>query len=173
MNMTIHAYCAESMRGSVLASTGVEPDTCPPVSSETLMPTKFLGRHAVVIKLHASSQYSDVWLGDDWKPALAVAHFAGLQMRGTVIIAQTCYMPASPFLPAMLATGASVVGGNGTNSGGYNIMVGSDWLVRYMLGGLDAGLSVKGALRYAKVRVLLRGPTKENRDAIDFQAYGG
>lgn len=170
--MTIYAYCAESMRGSVLASTGVGPETCPSVSSETFMPTKFLGRHAVVIKLHADRWDEDVWYGDGY-PALSAVHFKGLIMNDTVIIAQTCYMPASPFLPAMLATGASVVGGNGTNSGGYNIMVGSDWLVKYMLGGLDAGLSVRGALQYAKVRVLLRGPTKENRDAIRFQVYGG
>ncbi len=171
MNMTVYAYCAESMRGSVLASTGVEPDTCPSVSSETFMPTKLLGRDVVVLKLHGD--FDGIWYGDDWKPALSVAHFSGHRMHGTVIIAQTCYMPASPFLPAMLATGASVVGGNGTNSGGYNIMVGSDWLVKYMLAGLDAGLSVQGALRYAKVRVLLRGPTKENRDALGFQLYGG
>lgn len=161
------------MRGSVLAATGVEPDTCPPTSDWTFYPRLLLARDAIVLKLHASSPYADVWLGDDWRPALSLMHFSGLRLEGTVIIAQTCYMPASPFLPTMLATGATVIGGEGPNTGGYNVMVGSDWLVHYLLQALAAGLAPRPGLRYAKLRVLLRGPTKLNRDALLFQRYGG
>lgn len=156
-----------------MASTGVEPDTCPSPDDRPFNPARLVGHDVVVLKLHATTPGDNIWLGDEGTPALAAAHFSNLRLAGALIIAQTCYMPASPLLAAMLATGAGVVGGRGENQGGYSQMVGSDWLVHYLIGGLDMGLARRWALRYAKLRMVARGPTGPNQDAMGFELYGG
>lgn len=171
--MRLYAYCAASMRESVLAATGVEPDTCPAPDGRPFNPARMMGHDVVVLKFHAATPGDNVWLGDEGTPALSVAHFARLRLEGTVIVAQTCYMPASPFLAAMLGTGAGVIGGHGLNQGGISQMVGSDWLVHYLIDGLKMGMDTAWALRYAKARTVLRGPTGPNLDAMGFELYGG
>jgi len=172
------AYCAESFRESARRAAGVDPLTCPPVSSDTLDLDLFTGWDLIYFDLHGRLGFPWFW-GDHSIPALKREQVESLNLGGAGVFAVNCFLNEddSPMLDALLYAGAGwVVAGDGPNYGASRRLAGAPLLFRWFRRFLSMGFTPAVALTWAKRRLLvsLVGPyRKAARDAMGFRMIAG
>jgi hypothetical protein len=159
---------------------GVEPLTCPPVTSASFPLHVLKWADFVYFDLHGIPN-DPVWMGDDRLPALTAKHLFMADLSNTVVFATNCYLAdqGSPMLHALLNAGAEyVIGGDGKNwamkkSPGRADLLGKWFLMFYRL-----GLSPEKALAIAKQRlkaslIFARSARKKEtiKDTLEFRLY--
>ncbi len=147
--MNVFAYCCASFEKSVQKAAGVQPALSPPWNFATFQPDVLMGRDLIYLKLHGLPG-QPWWYGDDWTTALHVSAFRNLALRGTVVFVANCHLEESPFLEALLTTGATVIGSSGPNYAQAVGIVGADLLGKAFREALARRLSPANALRQAK-----------------------
>lgn len=196
MKLRTFAYCCQSFVKSVARASGVRPLLAPPMTMKKFEPAagQWLGgKDFIYFKLHGLPNQS-FWYGDDWVTALHTSSFREVSLAETVVFVANCYLPESPFLPELLWSHATVIGGSGPNFGGYGRgLLGADLLgytVRKLLqGGRRASLddildlakrSVQGRTekmksRLDRVKLKRKGELAKriaaNEDALAFKIY--
>lgn len=88
--------------------------------------------------------------------------------RGKVIFATTCYLPGTAWFDE-LRDGNVLVYGFGENYGGKGSRaIGAQLLALWFRRMLELGMSPRGALRCAKLRLVLTSWRRADRDALSF-----
>jgi len=169
--MRTFAYCAASVRDSVLQAAGVQPLLSPPVTAETFHPSLLEGYDFIYFKLHGLPN-EIYWYGDDWITALRADQILAADLTGTVVFAANCHLANGPMLDALLRAGArAVVGGPGKNYAKKHAVYGADVLGRTFRRLVAAHLSPNTAFRLA--RLMARTHFRRNHDTLSFQIYRG
>jgi hypothetical protein len=117
---------------------------------DTFPPDTLRGRDLIYFKLHGLKD-EPYWYGDNWETALHVSVFDNLKLPNTIIFVANCFFAESPFLKAILETGATVIGGNGENFAQGTALIGADLLGRSFRQALQRGARPARALRLAKL----------------------
>lgn len=168
----IFAYCTEAAAEAVGDATGTIPFTSPPWTDRQIRPEMLEGQDLIYIRLHGRPGLS-VWVGQG-RGARLVAAFSranleGVDLGGAVVVLANCYGAESPMMDDLLEAGASaVIAGYGPNYAAANAVIGADLLVRALIRGLARGWPIRRAFRWARLRLLLGGWHKANRDAYQF-----
>ena len=191
--MNIFAYCCASFEKSVQKAAGVQPLLSPPITFKQFLPDILMERDLIYFKLHGQSE-SPWWYGDNFCTAFHVDLLRNITLKGTVVFVANCHLEESPFLEALLRTGATVIGGSGPNFAQSTGIVGADLLGMYVRRVLATRISPARALVLAKVLVAaktqkmsnlarhtrdpgratdLRRRAAANADALQFKIYGG
>lgn len=167
--MRVVAYCAREYVGAVRRASGVEPLTSPPVDEASFDVRVLTGCDLFYVGLHGHEWLAE-WLGDDGEIALSADQLREADLTGSIVFAESCWLPESPMLGALLGAGAeAVVGGSAKNFGGRERPTGVTllgWLFRV---GLQWGLSPELALALAKAGACLASPNR--RDLLGFKVY--
>ena len=148
-NVNVFAYCCASFKKSVQKAAGVAPLLSPPVNALTFSPDLLMGRDLVYFKLHGLPS-QPFWYGDNWISALHTSAFHNVALKGTVIFVANCHFEESPFLEALLRTGATVIGSNGPNFAQAHGVIGADLVGLHLREAIARHLSPANALRQAK-----------------------
>jgi len=163
------AYCAAEYERAVERAAGVPSLTSPPLDEATFCVQCLEGLDLFYVGLHGHEWLAE-WLGDDGVVALTAEQVARADLRGCVVFAESCWLPESPMLGALLEAGAeAVVGGSAENFGGRERPTGVTllgWLFRLEL---EMGVPVDTALTLAKAGASLFSPNR--RDLLGFRAY--
>lgn len=168
--MNVFAYCAASFARSVRRAAGVEPLLCPPARFDQIDPTWLEGFDLLYFKLHGLPS-QPFWYGDGWQTALSDDVIRAANLSGAVVFVANCWLPESPMLQALLDAGArAVIGGSGPNYARLAGIDGADLLGLWFRMGMQVGMSVQFAFRFAQHRLRLkRGPAAE--DTLGFQLW--
>lgn len=153
--MDIFAYCCASFEKSVQKAAGVQPLLSPPVTWQTFLPDLLMGRDFVYFKLHGLPG-QEYWYGDQWETALHVSAFNHIALKGTTLFVANCHLEESPFLEALLRTGATVIGSTGPNYAQAHGIIGADLVGLHLREAMARHLSPANALRQAKTIVAHR-----------------
>ena len=167
------AFCAESFAESARRAAGVEPMTCPPVSSHQFDPSWLEGWDLIYFDLHGGPGLPWFW-GDHSVPALRSEQVLTSDLGGAGVFAVNCFLDEtdSPMLDALLRSGAAwVIGGAGENYGGRRSLLGAPLLFRWFRRFLALGLSPAVSLTWAKRRLLLSLGGRQRRAARDALAF--
>jgi hypothetical protein len=148
----------------------------PPIASYSGILSTEAARQADLLyfRLHGSPDQRVMWYGEEikdrWTPALHASEVDGLDMRGQLVLAGTCWGMTSAFVGAFTSAGADFIGGYGFNyaASSTSRVIGTDKLAEGVLAGLKLGLSHAGALRYGKTRLLATAWRRADRDALRF-----
>ena len=169
--MTTLAYCALSFRHSVAAAAGVTPITSPPLTAGTFHHTWLEGHSLIYIKLHGLAA-QPFWYGDNWQTAISAKLIRQASLPNTTIFVANCYLADSPMLPALLATGATIIGGYGPNFARSDQVYGTDVLGRLIRRLINRHIPPTIALPTAKLLLRQRARTDPALlDALDFRLY--
>lgn len=95
----------------------------------TFNPDVLMGHDFIYFKLHGLPE-QPYWYGDNWLTAISADQLKDVALTGTVIFVANCYLEESPFLQALLDTGAMVFGGAGLNFAAAKGLIGADLLGR-------------------------------------------
>lgn len=156
--MNVVAYCAAEFVIATREAAGVEPMTCPPLTSDLIDPTVFAGRDLIFLDLHGNPDDQRL-AGSYGLFALEAGQIRSVDLHGAVVFASTCYLgdENSPVLAALLDSGAKcVAAGAGKNfSPAHGASYGAALLGLWFRRGLERGLSPDAALNLAKRRVQL------------------
>jgi len=88
--------------------------------------------------------------------------FKNIALKGTVIFCANCHLEESPFLKAMLRTGATVIGGSGSNFAQANAVTGADYLGRAIREEMELHASPATALATGKIALRAITRTMQN-----------
>jgi len=184
--MNIFAYCTLPARDAVHKATGVEPITSPPMVAHEFDPKELQDRDLIYIRLHGFEDIGDTWFGEDLRgprlpaslraaaikpwPALTREHLNGIDLGGAAVVLANCHGATSPMVPALYRAGAqAVVAGPGPNLAAGDQVVGTDTLVRWIILAVRCGLSIRRAVRVAKIRLATTAWRVSDRDALGFK----
>lgn len=114
-----------------------------------------MGHDFIYFKLHGLPN-QPYWYGDNWITAMSTDQLKSVALKGTIIFVANCYLEESPFLPALLNTGALVFGGAGQNFAAARGLIGADLLGRTFRRALEITnrrITPTSAFALAKLRV--------------------
>ena len=156
-------------------ATGAWPVCSPPFTAETLPVQLFEHVDLIWLGLHGVETNPDFLYGDETNiPGMSIASriralhvdsLRGLDLRGKVVFATSCYLPATNFPDAFKQAGATVVGGPGQNYGNKRRLVGADKLGAALVGAMRTTSDLLDALNFAK---LVLNNTRADIDAKGF-----
>ncbi|MFH1485969.1 MAG: hypothetical protein ABIH46_07860 [Chloroflexota bacterium] len=168
---SVFAYCAASFEWTVKRASGVAPKMSPPLTMDSFTPSLMEGYEFLYFKLHGMPG-QPFWYGDDGVTAISAHQIAEANLVGAVVFVANCHLPESPMLKALLGAGASaVIGGPGENYAGVQTIMGADLLGMYVRYLWQLGADAQRALRWAKLRLRLKWPSKATKDTLSFQLY--
>jgi len=160
--MSVFAYCCASFAKSVRKAAGVQPVLSPPTTWKEFVPDVLTGRSLIYFKLHGLPNQS-WWYGDDWTTALHADVFRTLKLKGTIVFVANCYLEESPFLDALLSTGATIIGSSGPNYAEADGITGADLLGYTIRVALERHARPSAALHAGKLALLGRIATMRSR----------
>ena len=153
-------------------AAGVAPLLSPPLTADTFMHSWLEGQSLIYFKLHGYPN-EQVWYGDHHTPALHIRSIENARLDDATVFAPNCHLTRSPFLQALLSSGAAyVIGGDATNYAAINEVAGADllglWIRRLMSWGIPTPL----AFRFARYRMLFE-PGVPATDTVKFHLFEG
>jgi len=168
--MEVFAFCIFSARQAVRAATGVEPATSPPTFAASLDVRRLEDADLLYFRLHGSPFSPLIWYGDGGDPAVTPQSLDGLKLKaGAVVVIANCYGDTSPISRMFYEAGAGlVIAGGGGNYAEARRVVGTDRLVKVLIGAMRLGVRPTLALQAAKAAVGLRYWRRADRDAMQF-----
>lgn len=173
----ILTYCMASVARTAHQATGAWPVLCPPFGADTF-PVEFFERADLIwLGLHGVGDNPRHLFGDQVTlpgmvvpmrtRALTAQDLVGLNLRGRVVYATTCYLDQTDFPAVLKKAGATVIGGPGKNYGDTGKLVGADKLGAAFVGALrTTTTTIAAALDEAKRTLDLQ--LEADRDAAEF-----
>ena len=178
------AHCAESFVDSARTASGVEPTTCPPMTSDTFDAKALHGADFWYIDLHGEEGWPQ-WYGDNGVVAILAEQVAALDLSHTVVFAANCFLGEgnSPMLQALLKAKAKAVvaapGKNYSPTGGhlYGAALLGMWFRRMLMMRLPVQIALGRAKDCVRGEIVLnkiagrKDLQAANEDALAFRVF--
>ena len=177
--MKVFAYCDQRYEEATrkVVGKGATVLTSPPIFAGDFNPEWWQGARFIYLDLHGFASGVYLYSGETGQWAALSLRTVGMsRLVGAVIFVTTCYLPQTPFLPALLAAGAeAVIAGDGENWANRETPAGAQALAARVLGELRRNAPVEQAVEAAKARLrfswtALRYPAA-TQDARRFKIY--
>ena len=172
--MRVFAYCTFTARDMVREALGVMPHCSPPWTAESIGVAYGSGYDFLYFRLHGHRNTPGLWFGEHVTgaqiPALDIRNGVDGDLTGATVLIANCYSATDKYIRHFYWSGArAVIAGEGKNYAAKNAVIGTDLLAKWVLCGLQAGLSPQIALALARARVSITAYRRADRVAIGFQ----
>lgn len=143
---------------------------CPPTDAASLDVRRLKDADLLYFRLHGSTSSPLLWFGDGGIPAITPQSLDGVKLKaGAVVVIANCYGDTSPISRMFYEAGAGlVIAGGGPNYAEARRVVGTDRLVKVLIGAMRLGVRPTLAFQAAKAAVGLRLWRRADRDTLQF-----